>query len=75
MPSVIIRNMHPQLHRRLKEKALSHHRSMNREILSILEKELKTGQARTLPPLVKTLKPVDPDFIVNLIRQDRDSRS
>lgn len=75
MPSVIIRNMHPQLHRRLKDKALSHHRSMNSEILSILEKELKTGQARTLPPPVKSLKPEPPDFVTDFIRRDRDNRT
>lgn len=74
MPAVIIRDMQPQLHRRLKEKALLHHRSMNREILAILEKEVGTGPSRALPPPVKGIKPADPKWIVKMIREDRENR-
>jgi hypothetical protein len=74
MSAVVIRDMQPQLHRRLKEQALLHHRSMNREILAILEKEAGTGPFKTLPPPVKGLKPVDPRYIVKIIREARESR-
>ena len=72
MPAVIVRDLPPMLHRRLKDEAQRHHRSMNREIVSILEKELGARQPGPLPLPVKGKKPVDPQWIVQVIREARD---
>jgi len=72
MPGVIIRDLPPVLHRRLKQEAACHHRSMNGEIIAILEKELGAVQPVNLPPPVKSKKNVDPQWIVRVIREARD---
>lgn len=72
MSGVIIRDLPLVLHQRLKHEAVCHHRSMNREIIAILEKELGAVQPAGLPPPVKGRKPVDPQWIVRAIREARD---
>ena len=74
MSAVVVRDLSPRLHQRLKQEAERHHRSMNREIISILEKELAEEQPAVLPPPVKPLVPVDGRDIANAIRRARDSR-
>ncbi len=74
MSALLIKNMPPPLHERLRQRATVHHRSMNREVISILERELDLPAARELPPPVKGLKEVDHQFIVDIIRRARDSR-
>jgi plasmid stability protein len=73
MPAVIVRDMPVEMHRRLKSAALQNHRSMNREVIAILEKELGKNRAAVLPQPVKLRKPVDPQWIANIIREARDS--
>ena len=74
MSALVIRDVPLTLHRRLKEEAERHHRSMNREVIAILEKELVTARPLELPPPVKGIKPVDPQWIVRVIREARESR-
>lgn len=74
MPSVIIRELPSILHQRLKREAVRHHRSMNREIIAMLEKELGEARPAELPPPVKALVPVDGREIAQGIRRARDSR-
>lgn len=74
MSAVIVRDLPPALHRRLKAEAARHHRSMNGEIIAILEKELERAPAAELPPPVKSLKPVDGEWIVRIIREARDGK-
>ena len=74
MSALVIRGVPPVLHQRLKREAEMHHRSMNREVIAILEKELVTTRPVELPPPVKGIKPVDPQWIVRVIREARDSR-
>jgi plasmid stability protein len=52
MPSILIKNVPAKLHRQLKKQAENHHRSMNREILALLE------SAVPLPPPKKVTIPV-----------------
>ena len=73
MAALLIKNMPPELHQRLRRCAAEHHRSMNREVIAILERELATKAAPDLPPPIKLRKPVDPDWIVDIIRDARDS--
>ena len=73
MPAVVIRDLPAVLHERLKAEPKHHHRSMNREVIAILEKELGGGRPVALPPPVKLRKPVDPQWIADVIREARDS--
>lgn len=43
MAGIVVRDLSPGLHTRLKQEALRHHRSMAKEVISILEKTLGTG--------------------------------
>lgn len=72
MPAVVVRDMPVEMHRRLKSAALRHHRSMNREVLMIIEQTLEIPVVEELPPPVKTLKPISGDTIVKIIRNMRD---
>lgn len=74
MSAVVIRDLPPDIHQRLKTEAHRHHRSMNREIIAILEKEVGDNRLSDLPPPVKGIKPVDPQWIVRIIREARESR-
>jgi plasmid stability protein len=45
MASLLIKNIPPEIHLALKEKAAKNHRSLNREIISVLEKEVELADA------------------------------
>ena len=74
MSAVVVRDLPPVLHQRLKQEAERHHRSMNREIIAILEKELQAPMRMALPSPVRPLVPVDGRAIADAIRKARDSR-
>lgn len=74
MAALLIKNLPRELHERLRRRATQHHRSMNREVIAILEHELTLGGAPVLPPPVKLRKPVDPAAVVALIREARDAQ-
>lgn len=60
MTALLIKDMPPLLHTRLKQEALKHHRSMTRHALAILESSLAPGHLRVEdlpPPLKSRLKP------------------
>jgi plasmid stability protein len=72
--AVVVRDLPLALHQRLKQQAEYHHRSMNREVIAILERELQAPMRVALPPPVQPLVPVDGREIVDFIRKARDSR-
>jgi len=74
MSAVVVRDLPPVLHQRLKQEAERHHRSMNREIIAILEKEMGATRSVELPPLVKGRAPVDGRWIAQAIRNARDGK-
>ena len=74
MSAFLVKDLPPVLHERLRQEATRHHRSMNREVITILEKELTAVRPVELPPAVKSLVPVDGRWIANAIRKARDSR-
>jgi len=74
MSALLIKNMPPPLHERLRQRAVSHHRSMNGEVIAILECELERPETMELPPLVGTLRPISGESIVQLIRDARDGK-
>lgn len=50
MAGLLIKNLPPELHQKLKESAARHHRSLNKEALTLLEEALaKPRRARELP--------------------------
>jgi plasmid stability protein len=54
MPALLIKDVPPTLHEKLKEEAGKHHRSMTKEALCILEQGLGATSARSL----RDVKPV-----------------
>ncbi len=74
MAALLIKNMPPPLHERLRQRAAVHHRSMNREVISILERELDRPAVTEWPPPIKTLKPISGEEIVQIIRDARDGK-
>lgn len=74
MSAILVKNLPTNLHQRLKDEARRHHRSMNGEVLAILEETLATGTRRDLPPPIKPRKPVSDDWVVQVIRGMRDRR-
>ena len=53
MPSLILRNIPEEVHRRLRERATRHRRSMTKEAVDILERDLLAEEPVRLPPLVR----------------------
>lgn len=50
MPGLVIKNLPPELHRELKERAARHHRSMTKEVLAMLERVLSEEAPLQEPP-------------------------
>jgi plasmid stability protein len=71
MPTLVIRDVSPEVHRLLKERAVQHHRSLNKEVITILEDSV-TPSAQTLPPLVKGAFPVIQDWLDQARRTGRE---
>ena len=76
MPGLLIKDFPPELHRRLKQEAARHHRSMTRQALALLEQALAAparDAADLLPDPLKPVKPVTHGDVVAVIRKSRDS--
>jgi plasmid stability protein len=50
MPSLVIKQLPENLHRKLKEQAARHHRSMTREAIALLERGLALDEEVREPP-------------------------
>lgn len=76
MSGLLIKDFPPELHRKLKEEAARHHRSMTRQALALLEQAL-SGPARNaaelLPKPLKTAKRIASDDVVAVVRKGRDA--
>ena len=76
MPGLLIKDLPPELHRRLKAEAAHHHRSMTRQALAMLEQALANptrNAADLLPNPLTPAKPVTPGDIVAVIRKHRET--
>ena len=76
MPGLLIKDFPPELHRRLKQEAARHHRSIARQALALLEQALAArtrDAADLLPDPLKPVKAVTPGDVVAVIRKSRDS--
>ena len=76
MSGLLIKDFPPELHRKLKDEAARHHRSMTRQALALLEQALSSetrNAADLLPKPLKPAKPVIASNVVAIIREGRDS--
>ncbi len=75
MPSILLKDVSPDLHRRLRKQAERNRRSMAQEALVLLE-----GSLRVIPPIklpdasLKTLKPISRATILRAIRAGKSDR-
>lgn len=72
MPSLILRDLPDEVHKRLRERAQRHHRSMTKEAVSILERELFAAGPVKLPPVVSSGEPVPANLIDRAIEEGRE---
>lgn len=60
MPGLLIKDFPPELHRKLKEEAARHHRSMTRQALFLLEKALSAESGNAAELLPEPIRPARP---------------
>ena len=63
MTSVLIKNLPNELHRQLKERAERHHRSLNKELVAIIEAALLEPERPRLPEPVALRKPLTAEML------------
>ena len=76
MSGLLIKDFPPELHRKLRDEAARHHRSMTRQALALLEQALSAearNAADVLPRPLKPAKPVSASSVVAVIREARNS--
>ncbi len=73
MASVLIKNLPDDLHRALKQRAERHHRSLNKEIIALIESAL-TGQAGKEPPQPAGLRRPLAQEVLDEARQKKAAR-
>jgi len=71
MPGLLIKDLPPALHERLREEAVRNRRSMTREAMVLLEEALKRRAPRELPPPVKGRFPITDAWLRKAIREGR----
>jgi len=71
MRGIVIRELPPALHERLKQEAQRHHRSMAKKVLTILEDALGKCMPQTYSPPVKLAVPLTDAFINKAIHWGR----
>ncbi|MBC8322603.1 MAG: Arc family DNA-binding protein [Candidatus Marinimicrobia bacterium] len=73
MPDILIKKIPSVLHSEIKNQAKKHHRSMNKEIITILENVLLNGDYKIeLPAPLSVSEPIDEDFINQAKRSGRE---
>ncbi|OFW57088.1 MAG: hypothetical protein A2133_06215 [Actinobacteria bacterium RBG_16_64_13] len=71
MPSILLKDIPADLHRRLREAAARDHRSMSKEVISLLEEALGERPAE-LPPPIQAAFPLTPDWLERAIADGRE---
>jgi len=74
MAAVVVRGLPPALHQRLKQEAERHHRSMNREIIAILESELERPPVTVVGEPVVPSRPLSAAWVRETTRALREGR-
>lgn len=71
MPDILIKKVPADVHRRLKEDAAKHHRSMARHVLVLIENSLEESAKLDLPAPIKTAKPLTQTILSKGIKEGR----
>jgi plasmid stability protein len=71
MPTLVIRDLSPEIHRLLKQRAEHNHRSVNKEVITILEESV-TPSSQALPPPVRGAFLVTQDWLDEVRRTGRE---
>lgn len=71
MPGLLIKELPSPLHRKLKEQAREHHRSMTREALAILESSLSQNERSKVPRPFRGAFPITQKWLDKAIREGR----
>ncbi len=71
MPSLLIKNIPPRLHRRLKEESKRHRRSMMQEAIVILEESLDLSPVE-FPEPARAAKKITRAMLTEAIRDGRE---
>ncbi|MFM9968616.1 MAG: FitA-like ribbon-helix-helix domain-containing protein [Burkholderiales bacterium] len=73
MPGLVIKDLPEKLHRKLKEQAARHHRSMTKEVLVVLERALSEEKPpQELPPPFRGRFALTDEFIMQAKREGRE---
>ena len=73
MPGLVIKDLPAKLHRKLKQQAARHHRSMTKEVLVVLERALgEDAQPKEAPPPFKGRFALTDEFITRARREGRE---
>jgi plasmid stability protein len=70
MASLLIKNIPETLHKKLKEEAKIHRRSMIQEVITILEQSLLATHQKTHDP-IQGKKPITQEILTKAIREGR----
>ncbi len=71
MASVLIKNLPDELHQQLKRRAQRHHRSLNKELIALIEVALQSRAVEELPEPVKLRKPLTQDMLDGARKEGR----
>ena len=72
MPSLLIKNIPEELRGQLRERAVRHHRSMNKEVIVLLERALGGGRPDVLPEPIPLKKPFDTQTLLRARKAGRE---
>jgi plasmid stability protein len=71
MSDILIKNVPAPVHKKLKEIATQHRRSMTKEALALLEEALSGHSERSWPEPIKGKFPITPGWLKKTIREGR----
>jgi plasmid stability protein len=71
MPSILIKDIPPHLHERLRKAAVRDHRSLSKEVIALLEATLAERPAE-LPPPIELAFPLTQDWLERAIAEGRE---
>lgn len=71
MASLLIKNVPEDLHKKLRERAAREHRSLNKEVIVIIEQALGARVPAALPKPVPLQRPVDTRTLLHARREGR----
>ena len=71
MPDILIKNVPNETHKKLKEMAQYHHRSMTKEALAVLEEAAAHYSAPPLPAPVKGHFPITKNWLKKAVKEGR----